>query len=384
MAGHLGVGGILAQGTQEQRRHSEHSGYLVGCGRRSEAVGRRRVQRRRNTTRQPIYSIGPLKFDEPKAWAPRVHAFFTDRARVRPHDHETPREREIEMSDTQHVDEGRAPGRPDRRRPAARPLRPRVPWRHPAGHARHACRGRRRRRPRRDRPGHPADRPRTRPRRPVAGHYTLEVTSPGLERTLRTPGALPASSRQDRGDAPARHRHADGERSERRLQGVLVAADEQSATIQLDDAALTRAHGAVRPRSIAPARCSCGAPRPKPGKQPARRAEGHRKVADDSPQTRSSDRHEQSRHVRSQCGCWPTRRTSPSTRCCTCSSTRWPRPTSVARRRPTKWWSRSTPTRWSSPSPPTTSTRTATGSTSATTRRRRKRWAASPPRRSAR
>ena len=28
MAGHLGVGGVLAQRTQEQRRHSEHRDYL--------------------------------------------------------------------------------------------------------------------------------------------------------------------------------------------------------------------------------------------------------------------------------------------------------------------------------------------------------------------
>ena len=33
---------------------------------------------------------------------------------------------------------------------------------------------------------------------PVPGHYTLEVTSPGVERALRTPGPLPPRGRQGR------------------------------------------------------------------------------------------------------------------------------------------------------------------------------------------
>jgi ribosome maturation factor RimP len=52
-------------------------------------------------------------------------------------------------------------------------------------------------------------------------------------------GALPTGHRQDGGAATARHRQPEGERSERRLQGVLVAADETAATIRLDDAAKT-------------------------------------------------------------------------------------------------------------------------------------------------
>jgi len=65
---------------------------------------------------------------------------------------------------------------------------------------------------------------------PIPGAYTLEVTSPGLERALRT---------------PAHWQRAVGERvkvktkphveGERRLEGVVAAADGSSATLRLDD-----------------------------------------------------------------------------------------------------------------------------------------------------
>jgi ribosome maturation factor RimP len=74
---------------------------------------------------------------------------------------------------------------------------------------------------------------------PMGGHYTLEVTSPGLERSLRIPGHFQRSIGKT---VALRLRDIvtpEGERSERRLQGVLVAADERSATIQLNDAAQT-------------------------------------------------------------------------------------------------------------------------------------------------
>ena len=74
---------------------------------------------------------------------------------------------------------------------------------------------------------------------PMGGHYTLEVTSPGLERSLR----IPAHFQKSIGKTVALRLRdivtPDGQRSERRLQGVLVAADDQSVTIQLNDAALT-------------------------------------------------------------------------------------------------------------------------------------------------
>src|SRR5579863_2290580 len=64
---------------------------------------------------------------------------------------------------------------------------------------------------------------------PIAGRYTLDVSSPGLERKLRTPAHFISSIgeivtlRELRADAPTR-----------RLEGTVLAADERSVT--LDDA----------------------------------------------------------------------------------------------------------------------------------------------------
>ncbi len=101
----------------------------------------------------------------------------------------------------------------------------------------------------------------------MGGHYTLEVTSPGLERSLR----VPAHFQQSIGKTVALRLRdivaADGQRSERRLQGVLVAADEQGATLRLDDAALTER--TVTYDKIDRARTVfMWGPAPKPGKAP--------------------------------------------------------------------------------------------------------------------
>ncbi len=64
---------------------------------------------------------------------------------------------------------------------------------------------------------------------PIAGRYTLDVSSPGLERKLRTPAHFLSTVgevvtlRELRADAPTR-----------RLEGTVLAADEGSVTI--DDA----------------------------------------------------------------------------------------------------------------------------------------------------
>ncbi len=69
---------------------------------------------------------------------------------------------------------------------------------------------------------------------PIAGHYTLEVSSPGLERTLRTAAHF---GREIGKTVNIRLRaNVDGAR---RVQGVLIASDETTATIRLDDAQLT-------------------------------------------------------------------------------------------------------------------------------------------------
>jgi ribosome maturation factor RimP len=64
---------------------------------------------------------------------------------------------------------------------------------------------------------------------PVPGRYTLEVTSPGVERNLRTP----AHFQREIGKTIT-VRLANVEAEQRRLEGVLVAADERTATIRVD------------------------------------------------------------------------------------------------------------------------------------------------------
>ena len=69
---------------------------------------------------------------------------------------------------------------------------------------------------------------------PMPGRYTLEVTSPGVERTLRTP----AHFQREIGKT-INVRLADTNADQRRFEGVLVAADDTTATVRLDDADLT-------------------------------------------------------------------------------------------------------------------------------------------------
>jgi len=121
---------------------------------------------------------------------------------------------------------------------------------------------------------------------PMGGHYTLEVTSPGLERSLRTPAHFQRSIGKT---VALRLRDIvtpEGERSERRLQGMLVAADEQSATIQLNDAAQT--HRNVPYDKIDRARTVFEwGPAPKPGKAPS---ENKKKVPETSRERRAERR----------------------------------------------------------------------------------------------
>lgn len=63
---------------------------------------------------------------------------------------------------------------------------------------------------------------------PIPGHYTLEVTSPGLERTLRRPWHF----QREIGKTVA-IRLRDVEAGMRRVTGVLVAADESSCTVRI-------------------------------------------------------------------------------------------------------------------------------------------------------
>jgi ribosome maturation factor RimP len=64
---------------------------------------------------------------------------------------------------------------------------------------------------------------------PVPGHYTLEVSSPGVERTLRTPDHF----RREVGKVVS-IRLADVGHDDRRFSGLLTAADETTATVTFD------------------------------------------------------------------------------------------------------------------------------------------------------
>ena len=65
---------------------------------------------------------------------------------------------------------------------------------------------------------------------PIPSRYTLEVTSPGVERALRTP----AHFQREVGKVVA-IRLANVEAEQRRVQGVIVAADDEGVTIHADD-----------------------------------------------------------------------------------------------------------------------------------------------------
>jgi ribosome maturation factor RimP len=98
---------------------------------------------------------------------------------------------------------------------------------------------------------------------PMPGHYTLEVTSPGLERTLR----VPVHFQREIGK-PVSIRLRDVVQGERRISGTLIAATETAATIRLDDAALTERTIDYSQIDRAKTVFVWG-PAPKPGKPPA-------------------------------------------------------------------------------------------------------------------
>lgn len=129
---------------------------------------------------------------------------------------------------------------------------------------------------------------------PMGGHYTLEVTSPGLERSLRVPTHFQRSIGKTVAMRLRDVVAADGERSERRLQGLLIAADEQGATIRLDDAALTERNVAYEKIDRARTVFVWG-PAPKPGKGPAAETRGRAKAAREAPATSRKRREENQR-----------------------------------------------------------------------------------------
>lgn len=101
---------------------------------------------------------------------------------------------------------------------------------------------------------------------PMPGHYTLEVTSPGLERTLR----LPTHFQREIGKI-VNIRLRDVASGDRRVQGTLIAATETDAVVRLDDAELTERTIAYSQIDRAKTVFIWG-PAPKPGKAPAKNA----------------------------------------------------------------------------------------------------------------
>ena len=102
---------------------------------------------------------------------------------------------------------------------------------------------------------------------PVPGRYTLEVTSPGVERSLRTPAHF---QREIGKTISVRLANVDAE--QRRLEGELVAADERTATIRVASSGETVDH-TIDITNIDRARTVfVWGPQPKPGKAGSRKA----------------------------------------------------------------------------------------------------------------
>jgi len=81
---------------------------------------------------------------------------------------------------------------------------------------------------------------------PIPGHYTLEVSSPGLERNLRTPHHF----RREVGKT-VNVRLRDVVNDERRVTGVLVSADDQGIVVLADDGERSIAYSQIdRARTV--------------------------------------------------------------------------------------------------------------------------------------
>jgi ribosome maturation factor RimP len=92
---------------------------------------------------------------------------------------------------------------------------------------------------------------------PIDGHYTLEVSSPGLERPLRTPAHF---ARAVGADVSVKTRP--GSDGERRVEGTVQSADDDGFTLTLADGGTRR----IRYDEVEKARTTFAwGPAPKPG-----------------------------------------------------------------------------------------------------------------------
>jgi ribosome maturation factor RimP len=109
---------------------------------------------------------------------------------------------------------------------------------------------------------------------PIPGRYTLEVSSPGLERVLRTPDHF----RRVIGRTVAVRTHA-GVAGDRRVHGVLRSVDDDGIVVLLDEPASALVERQVAFEDIERARTVfVWAAAPKPGKGPRRPAAAARQV----------------------------------------------------------------------------------------------------------
>jgi ribosome maturation factor RimP len=130
---------------------------------------------------------------------------------------------------------------------------------------------------------------------PIPGKYTLEVTSPGVERTLRTPAHF---QREVGKTINVRLANVDAE--QRRVQGVLVSADDRTATIRTEERDGELVERTIDLDDIDRARTVFEwGPQPKPGgkgakqgkakkKSPAKRAAGTKAAAEQSTSEQST------------------------------------------------------------------------------------------------
>ena len=97
---------------------------------------------------------------------------------------------------------------------------------------------------------------------PMPGHYTLEVTSPGLERALRTPNHF----QRELGKVVA-IRLRDTVNGERRIQGALTSADDGHIVVDVGGEPRTISYDQIdRARTVFE-----WGPAPKPGKAPSKK-----------------------------------------------------------------------------------------------------------------
>jgi ribosome maturation factor RimP len=116
---------------------------------------------------------------------------------------------------------------------------------------------------------------------PIAGRYTLEVTSPGLERPLRTPAHFAREVGK-----PVTVRLRDPQAVERRVDGTLVAADETGITLRCRAGDLTIGFEEIdKARTV-----FAWTPAPKPGKGPGKRASTAASTEPPGPTPTRSDR----------------------------------------------------------------------------------------------